>query len=242
MIHPVEHSLFYLLAPKSCKEAKEFGFEIDGIVELWLENGTTYNAYCDMNTNGGGWTVFQRRVSGNLSFERGWEDYVHGFGDLKGNFWLGLELIHQLTKKGDITLRIELIGNVSKTGFAEYDSFKIGNKSSDYKIHFGKFKGNIGNAMNMPKWADLNGMKFTTYDRDNDLDQFENCADSLRGGWWHKKCSAANLNGLFPQFQAGNHSTLLEGHKQLLKWITWAQGSGVIRNITYSEMKLRALV
>jgi len=33
--------------------------------------------------------VFQRRVDDTLSFEKNWNDYANGFGDLLGNFWLG---------------------------------------------------------------------------------------------------------------------------------------------------------
>ena len=55
-----------------------------------------------METDCGGWTVLQRRKDGSVDFYRDWVDYEEGFGDLNGEFSLGLSKIHRLT---DYTLR-----------------------------------------------------------------------------------------------------------------------------------------
>ena len=51
-----------------------------------------------METDGGGWIVIQRRMDESQGFNRKWKDYAIGFGDLNGEFWLGLSKIHRLTK------------------------------------------------------------------------------------------------------------------------------------------------
>ena len=52
--------------------------------------------------------VVQRRVDGCLNFYRDWAEYKAGFGDPAGEFWLGNDKLHELTKDGDYRLRIEL--------------------------------------------------------------------------------------------------------------------------------------
>ena len=47
-----------------------------------------------------GWTVLQRRMNGSVDFYRNWQDYKTGFGDLRTEFWLGNEKMHQLTSQG----------------------------------------------------------------------------------------------------------------------------------------------
>ena len=57
----------------------------------------------------GGWTVFQRRRDGSEDFYRNWADYVAGFGNLKREFWLGLDHINCLTSAVSRTeLRVNL--------------------------------------------------------------------------------------------------------------------------------------
>ena len=42
------------------------------------------------------------------SFNRDWDDYKHGFGDVAKEFWLGNENIFMLTNSEECVLRIEL--------------------------------------------------------------------------------------------------------------------------------------
>ena len=116
-----------------------------------------------MTTNGGGWTILQRRVDANVSFDRSWKEYVAGFGDPNGNHWLGLKAMHHLTEKGNVTLRFDLKNKDGSVGFAEYDSFKLAGPEQNYKISLGQYRGNIGDSMDHS-----NGQAFTTKDRDND--------------------------------------------------------------------------
>ena len=79
-----------------------------------------------METDGGGWTVFQRRMDGSQDFYRNWRDYVHGFGELKGEFWLGLSKIHRLANSTDpAALRVDLKDYDNNTAYAHYSSFYI---------------------------------------------------------------------------------------------------------------------
>lgn len=63
--------------------------------------------FCDMETAGGGWTIIQRRKSGLVSFHRDWKQYKQGFGSIRGDFWLGNEHIHRLSRR-PTRLRVEM--------------------------------------------------------------------------------------------------------------------------------------
>ena len=69
-------------------------------------------AYCDQETDGGNWTVFQRRadVKPRRDFFLGWEAYKWGFGELDAEFWWGLEHLWLTTSLLDrrYELRIDM--------------------------------------------------------------------------------------------------------------------------------------
>ena len=78
--------------------------------------------------------MFQKRLDGSVDFYRGWDDYEQGFGNLNGEFWLGLDKIHRLTKGRPGKLRVDLEDLDYQTAYAEYDSFGVGDEQSKYKL------------------------------------------------------------------------------------------------------------
>ena len=150
------------------------------------------NVYCDQETDGGGWLVIQRRQDGSEDFYRGWSDYQKGFGDNRGEFWLGNDNLHLLTRKKKQELRVDLRDFEGNTAYAKYSSFAVGSASENYKLTIGGYGGTAGDAMTR-----YNGMEFSTRDRDNDVDSSRSCAETYKGSWWNKNCYSANLNGIY---------------------------------------------
>ena len=102
-----------------------------------------FEVYCDQNTAGGGWTVFQKRMDGSVDFYRGWDDYKRGFGKLTGEFWLGLDKIHRLTASSGNKLRVDLEDVQRNTAFAEYSSFAVAGENAKYTLSLGSYSGTM---------------------------------------------------------------------------------------------------
>ena len=196
------------------------------------KNDMALKVFCDMETDGGGWTVIQRRVDDKVDFQRNWYDYKHGFGDLTGNFWIGLENMHMLAgpSKG-ATLRIELkhLLKGNTTFHAKYGTFTIADETDGYRLNVADYSGNAGDAFNLVESHRItNEMKFTTFDRDNDLYGNGNCASRLEGGWWFKCCHFSSLNSLYPKSPTTSNT-----------YMSWGTIDNYHGNIYYSEMKIR---
>jgi len=52
--------------------------------------------------------LIQQNVDGSNFFNRSWAEFKLGFNDTTGNYWLGNELLHQLTQNGRYKLRFDL--------------------------------------------------------------------------------------------------------------------------------------
>ena len=179
-----------------------------------------------MDTDGGGWIVFQRRMDGTEDFYRDWADYVKGFGDLNGEFWLGLSKIHRLTNRyifTDATLRVDLEDFDGNTRHANYSSFRVLDSSRKYQLNVAGYTGSAGDSLTYH-----NGSDFTTRDQDNDK-WHANCAVRYKGAWWYNQCHTSNLNG---QYLSGSHSSFADG-------VEWSQWRGYEYSLKIAEMKMR---
>ena len=105
------------------------------------DNFPAFEVFCDQKTGGGGWTVFQKRLNGSVDFYRYWNDYKHGFGDLKSEFWLGLDKIHRLTSDNNSMLRVDLEDFKGNTAYAEYKMFGVMSEKDKYKLILGSYSG-----------------------------------------------------------------------------------------------------
>ena len=178
-----------------------------------------------METDGGGWTVFQRRQDGSVEFNRVWIEYETGFGHLDGEFWLGLNKIHLLTQiTGSNTLHIDLGDFEGGTAKAEYTYFHVGDVDTKYQLHFYNYSGTAGDSFNVH-----NGQKFSTKDVDNDPHGTSHCAQTRESGWWFYKCLQSNLNG---PYLSGQQSTNWKG-------IIWYEWKGRSYSLKFTEMKVR---
>ena len=166
------------------------------ITDFCGDDETVAEAYCDASTDGGGWLVIQRRQDGSVDFNKYWVDYEDGFGSLTGEFWYGLRAIHCLTSQGQWQLRIDYTTTAGVKGYLSYSTFRVGSAAEKYKLTISGFSGSTSDPFGSHT---LNGMAFTTRDRDNDR-WSRNCAINEvgnAGGWWYNSCSHIRLNHVY---------------------------------------------
>ncbi|KAG7243502.1 hypothetical protein INR49_011058 [Caranx melampygus] len=116
---------------------------------------------------------------------------LQGFGNLDGEYWLGLEHLYWLTKQAQYKLRVVLEDWQGRQVFAEYDSFHLEPETDWYRLRLGQYQGTAGDSLS---WH--NNKAFTTLDRDKDS-YTGNCAHYQKGGWWYHMCAHSNLNGVW---------------------------------------------
>ena len=178
--------------------------------------------YCDMSSSAG-FTVIQRRMDGTVNFYQDWANYLKGFGDLKGEFWLGLDKIQRLTTSSS-SLRIDMQDFAGTKRHAVYSQFSLNGADKKYSLQVSGYTGDAGDGL-----TQHNGKEFTTHDQDNDDSQSSNCAVASRGAWWYSSCHNSNLNGLY---LAGQHSTNGIG----VNWDSWR---GINYSLRITEMKVK---
>ncbi|XP_059411091.1 microfibril-associated glycoprotein 4-like [Carassius carassius] len=79
-------------------------------------------------------------MDGSVNFYRPWDQYKRGFGNVEGEYWLGLENMYQLTRNRKYMLRVDLEDFTGRKGFALYSSFSVGPEADGYKLQVSGFK------------------------------------------------------------------------------------------------------
>jgi hypothetical protein len=220
-------------SPISCMDAKIRGISNtagnlgSGVYKIDPADGAgAIDLWCDMDVDGGGWMVIQKRQDGSVDFYRTWSDYKYGFGNVGGEYWLGLDKISRLTRIMPTKLRVDLIGWPYDARWGLYQNFMVYPEANNYQLLVNTFvDGGIGDSLTY-----ASGWPFSTYDRDND-GWWWNCAVSFHGAWWYTACHASNLNGkYFPN--PGSHSSYADG----ADWWTW---KGHFQSYQKVEMKIK---
>ncbi|ROT78467.1 putative ficolin-1 isoform X1 [Penaeus vannamei] len=196
---------------RNCLDVRDKVSNRSGVYTVHPHPCCPLEVICDMDTDGGGWTVIQRRqdILPRQDFFRPWHEYVVGFGQRPcGEFWLGLENIHALTGQTPNQLRILLEDFDGATRWANYGYFHVGDEGASYALTVANYTGDAGDSL-----AYHNGQKFSTKDRDSD-ESSTNCAERFRGAWWYKSCIHSCLNG---EYLGGSHNSIHEG----IYWRAW---------------------
>ncbi|XP_072167981.1 microfibril-associated glycoprotein 4-like [Diadema setosum] len=215
--------------PRDCAEVAESGPSASGRY-LIRPTGMTqaFDVYCDMSTDGGNWTLLQRRKDGSISFDRTWMDYKFGFGDVMSEHWLGNDKIYHLTAQRDYELRVELGDFEGNEVFAIYKSFRIDNETMKYRLHVSGYSGNAGDSLSAH-----NGLLFTSWDRDNDNYELNCAQEHVGSGWWYDHCLYANLNGYYVTSDVVTFTSRLG-----ICWYDWKSSYNSMKR---AEMKIRPI-
>uniref|UniRef100_H2XYC1 Fibrinogen C-terminal domain-containing protein n=1 Tax=Ciona intestinalis TaxID=7719 RepID=H2XYC1_CIOIN len=198
-----------IIVYQDCKAMYDAGYVESGVYPIWIYQLYKFtHVYCDMDVQAvgdkNGWITIQKRVNGAINFDRGWQNYVDGFGNVYGEYWIGLEHIHALTYQNTTTdqfgsyvtpprMRIDFVDQDGVTAYAEYRVFVVSGAKQKYRL----IAAHLDQATAIPPngSSPIYRVWFSIYDNNY---VFSNCPEKLHGGWWFSGCPRSNLNGLYP--------------------------------------------
>ena len=140
---------------------------------------------CDMSNDGGGWTLiaYNDETTTFVEFDRSWQQYKDGFGDLAGGQlgWLGNDRMHAMTQGGtELQVRHD-------QGLNVYASFGVGDEASLYTLTVAS----TPQSQDGGNFAGYHsGLPFSTFDNDNSA---IGCPGNHYAGWWFDDCFAVSI-------------------------------------------------
>ncbi|KAL7731443.1 hypothetical protein ACLKA6_010597 [Drosophila palustris] len=207
---------------KKYEAFREIVMRIRNTIYIKLEYGGTtlsmhvpkldpFEPVVDNKIAGPGWIVMQRRVDGITDFEKDLKHYYDGFGENKGDFWLGLERIHKITSHQRNELYIHMVDFDGKTHYAKYDNFVVGSKDEKYLLKsLGKYSGNANDVMRL-----------------NENRVFAVGIKNYKNGWWwcEQATPSCNLNGRYSKVMVNNWEHLFWGLK------SWGNNANFLKSV-----------
>uniref|UniRef100_A0A8C3WMJ2 Ficolin 2 n=1 Tax=Catagonus wagneri TaxID=51154 RepID=A0A8C3WMJ2_9CETA len=173
--------------PRTCKDLLTRGHFLSGWHTLYLPDCRPLTVLCDMDTDGGGWTV--RSVT----------CFPPPTPGARGPS----AETRTPAPAGTSELRVDLVDFEGNHQFATYRSFKVAGEEEKYRLLLGGFvEGPAGDSL-----MSHNNITFTTKDQDND-NYAANCAVQYQGAWWYSSCHVSNLNG---RYLGGSHESFANG-------------------------------
>ena len=153
-----------------------------------------------MTTFGGGWIVIQRRFDMSVDFNRNWEEYENGFGQIDGGeFWIGNEYLHQLSQgKTNMELLVWVEDRNGESRFGWYKNFFISGEDDFYRL-----SDDLALVDGLGGLEGHKGIQFSAGGIDRDTHASVSCSDLFRGGWWFTSCASSivlNGNDLNPSY------------------------------------------
>ncbi|KAK1897383.1 Angiopoietin-related protein 4 [Dissostichus eleginoides] len=200
---------------RDCHDLFVRGQRASGVYTIQPESSQPFSVLCEM-TSEGGWTVIQKRHDGSQSFNQ----------LLNGEFWLGLENIHTLSRQGPYILQVELSDWAGEQQHNAQYQIKLDGEEKKFGLHLESLSGLQEKIMTTGK----SGLPFSTADRDNDLSADANCAELLSGGWWFSSCGESNLNGRYVR--------RLRHHQSRRQGMFWTSTNGQNYSVKTTVLKM----
>ena len=95
-----------------------------------------------------------------------------------------------------------------------YFSLQVASEADGYMLDYQGYRGTAGDAMQLYHM----GVRFSTFDMDNDNTPHDHCARTHRGGWWYRDCDHANLNGQYKM-----EGQMEESADTGIEWDAWKE-------------------
>ncbi|CAH1792733.1 unnamed protein product, partial [Owenia fusiformis] len=129
----------------------------------------------------GQWLVVAHRFDGSIDFNRTWNEYKAGFGNISGEFFIGLETLFKLTFRNTFMVRFEMIDNSGIMTYFEIDSFAILDENNHFGFWYSFYESTRGNGSDLK----IPSGKFSTWDSDNDGNPDISCVQQTGVPFWH---------------------------------------------------------